>query len=51
VATVQGNLAIQDDLELTEIKAFTLQELPLGQLSHDHDRQLQNYFEHKTVIE
>ena len=35
----EGELKPKDKLEVLQIKAFTKQELPLGELSHDHDRQ------------
>lgn len=49
-AQVQGSMQIQDTLELSEIKAFTRADLPRGQLSHDHDRQLQDYLNGATTI-
>ena len=39
----EGELNPMDKLEVLQVKAFTLDELPLGNLSHDHDRQLQDY--------
>ncbi|MEM8640694.1 MAG: NUDIX hydrolase [Cyanobacteria bacterium P01_G01_bin.54] len=41
---------IQDSLELSEIQAFALTQLPLGNLSHDHDRQLQNYLANQITV-
>ncbi|MGB0564645.1 MAG: NUDIX hydrolase [Spirulinaceae cyanobacterium] len=41
---------IQDGLELSEIGAFKLSELPRGHLSHDHDRQLQNYLANQVTV-
>ncbi len=46
----QGNLEIEDTGEITEIQAFYKNDLPLGHLSHDHDRQLQDYFQGITTI-
>ncbi|MFB2917802.1 MULTISPECIES: NUDIX domain-containing protein [Aerosakkonema] len=39
----QGTMQAQDTLEVSEVRAFDLSSLPKGQLSHDHDRQLQDY--------
>jgi 8-oxo-dGTP diphosphatase len=49
-AEVQGNPKVIDTLEVAEVKEFTLEQLPLGNLSHDHDRQLQDYLNGATVI-
>ncbi|NEO86818.1 MAG: NUDIX hydrolase [Spirulina sp. SIO3F2] len=45
-----GILEIQDTLELSDIQAFSVDELPLGNLSHDHDRQLQNYLAGQVIV-
>ncbi len=39
----EGEFNPEDKLEVLQVKAFTREELPLGNLSHDHDRQLQDY--------
>ncbi len=49
-AEVQGNLAAQDTLEVSEVKAFFREALPLGNLSHDHDRQLSDYLNGLTTL-
>ena len=49
-AQVQGKMEIQDTLELSEVKAFTRADLPKGKLSHDHERQLQDYLNGVTTI-
>jgi 8-oxo-dGTP diphosphatase len=49
-AEVQGNPKVIDTLEVAEVKEFTIEQLPLGNLSHDHDRQLQDYLNGATVI-
>lgn len=49
-ATVEGNFDIQDTLEILEVKAFAPDKLPLGNLAHDHDRQLKDYFQGLTVV-
>lgn len=46
----QGKLQVQDKLEILEVKAFSPQTLPLGNLSHDHDEQLQDYLQGVTKI-
>ncbi len=49
-AEVQGTMEVKDTLEISEVKAFERSELPIGELSHDHDRQLQDYFDGKTIL-
>ena len=46
----EGKLEPEDKLEILQVKAFTRDELPLGNLSHDHDRQLQDYLNDEIVI-
>ena len=46
----EGELNPRDKLEVLQVKAFTKDELPLGDLSHDHDRQLQDYLNGMTAI-
>ncbi|KGF71609.1 NUDIX hydrolase [Neosynechococcus sphagnicola sy1] len=46
----QGRMQVQDRLEVMEVRAFPPSLLPLGELSHDHDRQLQDYFSGLTVL-
>lgn len=46
----EGELNPEDKLEVLQAKAFTRDELPLGDLSHDHDRQLQDYLNDQIVI-
>jgi 8-oxo-dGTP diphosphatase len=45
-----GDLKTADPLEILQVKAFAPEELPLGNLSHDHDRQLQDYLDGKTTV-
>ena len=45
-----GELEPEDKLEVLQVKAFTKDELPLGDLSHDHDRQLQDYLNDQIAI-
>jgi 8-oxo-dGTP diphosphatase len=49
-ADVAGEMHIGDRSEVKDIQAFTLAALPKGNLSHDHDRQLQNYLDHLTIL-
>jgi len=49
-AQVQGIMKIHDTLEVMEIQAFQIDSLPPGQLSHDHDQQLQDYFKGLTTL-
>jgi 8-oxo-dGTP diphosphatase len=45
-----GDLKTADPLEILQVKAFAPEEIPLGNLSHDHDRQLQDYLNGKTTV-
>ncbi len=49
-ADVTGELKIEDTLEIMNIEAFSKDNLPLGNLSHDHDRQLQDYLQGLTIL-
>jgi ADP-ribose pyrophosphatase/8-oxo-dGTP diphosphatase len=49
-AEVQGNLEVQDTLEVMEIQAFDPKSLPNEPMSHDHDRQIQDYFKGLTTL-
>lgn len=49
-AEVQGEMAALDTAEILEVKAFPPDSLPIGHLSHDHDRQLQDYFQGITQL-
>lgn len=46
----EGKLEPEDKLEILQVKAFSREELPLGDLSHDHDRQLQDYLNDEIVV-
>lgn len=46
----EGEFNVKDKLEVLQVKAFTKDELPLGNLSHDHDRQLQDYLNDAITI-
>jgi ADP-ribose pyrophosphatase YjhB (NUDIX family) len=49
-ATVRTGGSCQDTLEISEVNTFALDDLPQGRLSHDHDRQLQDYLQGVTII-
>jgi 8-oxo-dGTP diphosphatase len=49
-AEVQGKMEVQDDLEVMEIQAFSLDSLPPEQMSHDHNRQLEDYLRGLTTL-
>lgn len=49
-AQVRGSMQVGDQLEISEVKAFPLDLVPKGNLSHDHDRQLQDYLDGVTVV-
>ena len=49
-AKVQGDFQVQDTSEILEVQAFSLDVLPLGNLSHDHERQLQDYLNGLTTL-
>jgi 8-oxo-dGTP diphosphatase len=49
-AEVTGEIKIKDKLEILQAKAYLPEELPRGHLSHDHDRQLQDFLDGKTAI-
>ena len=46
----EGEFEPEDKLEVLQVQAFTKDELPLGNLSHDHDRQLQDYLNNIVAI-
>lgn len=48
-AEVQGKMKVRDTLEVTEIATFSPNSLP-HKLSHDHTRQLQDYFKGLTTL-
>lgn len=45
-----GEFDPEDKLEVLQVKAFTREQLPLGNLSHDHDRQLQDYLQDTVTV-
>jgi ADP-ribose pyrophosphatase YjhB (NUDIX family) len=49
-AEVDGRMQIEDRLEVMDVRAFSQSDIPKGELSHDHDRQLQDYFDGRTIL-
>jgi ADP-ribose pyrophosphatase YjhB (NUDIX family) len=49
-AMVDGTMQIQDSLEVMAIRAFSPSDIPQGDLSHDHDRQIEDYFKGATIL-
>jgi 8-oxo-dGTP diphosphatase len=49
-AIVGGEFRIEDNDEISEVKAFSRQQVPYGQLTHDHDRQLADYWKGATTL-
>lgn len=49
-AEVEGKIEVEDTLEISEAQAYAKEELPLGNLAHDHDRQLEDYLKGLTII-
>lgn len=45
-----GELQAEDTIEVLDVKAFEPASIPVGTLSHDHDRQLQDYFDGLTTL-
>jgi ADP-ribose pyrophosphatase YjhB (NUDIX family) len=49
-AEVEGIMENKDILEIIAVEAFDRSALPNNNLSHDHQRQLQDYLDGKTTI-
>ena len=49
-ANVDGKFFIRDKAEVLRIEAFAVDAIPRGNLAHDHDQQLQDYFNGATVL-
>ncbi|PSB59123.1 NUDIX hydrolase, partial [Chroococcidiopsis cubana CCALA 043] len=49
-ADVTGRMKVRDPLEVMEVRAFPPGALPPGQLAHDHNQQLQDYFAGLTTL-
>jgi 8-oxo-dGTP diphosphatase len=46
----EGTMRVGDPLEVMEVESFYPEEMPRGNLSHDHDRQLGDYFKGLTTL-
>ncbi|MEM9212957.1 MAG: NUDIX domain-containing protein [Cyanobacteria bacterium P01_F01_bin.150] len=49
-ADVDGTFNVQDTIEITDIKAFQQEDIPVEELSHDHSKQIKDYFSGETVL-
>ncbi len=49
-AEVDGTLAVQDGLEISQVKAFTPETIPFGNLAHDHEQQIKDFLAEKTIL-
>ncbi|MBD2329733.1 NUDIX hydrolase [Alkalinema sp. FACHB-956] len=45
-----GQMQALDEMEVMDVQAFYRDEIPPGKLSHDHSRQLQDYFNGLTTL-
>lgn len=50
VADVEGEPAIQDPLEVSDVRSFPVERLPFGYFAHDHERQLRDFLDGRTVV-
>jgi len=49
-AQAQGELLAKDLDEVLEVQAFLPQDIPLGNLSHDHEQQLKDYLQGGSTV-
>ncbi len=49
-AQVQGQMKVNDINEIRDVQSFSPADIPIGKLAHDHDRQLQDYFDNLTTL-
>lgn len=49
-ADVEGTLQPQDTLEIRQVKAFAIDDLPMEDLSYDYKRQIQDYLAGRTIL-
>lgn len=49
-AQVEGEISIQDTLEIQTAQAYDWSNLPQGKLSHDHRQQIEDYLQGKTTL-
>ncbi len=45
-----GEMRAEDEMEITDVRAFIPAAVPVGTLSHDHDRQMRDYFNGQTTL-
>lgn len=50
VYAADGDFFIRDKAEVMKVGAFTIADIPRDNLAHDHDQQLQDYFNGATVL-
>ncbi len=46
----EGIINVGDTLEISEAKEFSPDDLPMGNLAHDHDQQLNDYLQNKIGV-
>jgi 8-oxo-dGTP diphosphatase len=49
-AAVSGAIHISDELEISDAQPFSPSDIPLGELSHDHDQQVRDYLSGITIV-
>jgi ADP-ribose pyrophosphatase YjhB (NUDIX family) len=49
-AAVDGTMHVSDTLEITDIEAFSIEDIELQHLSHDHGRHLRDYIAGQTIV-
>jgi ADP-ribose pyrophosphatase YjhB (NUDIX family) len=49
-ADVEGIMQTHDHLEISDVQAFLPSAIPSGRLAHDHNQQLQDYFDGVTTV-
>ena len=49
-AKAQGDIQVQDKLEILEVKTFARETIPLNNLSYDHNQQMQDYLENRNIV-
>jgi ADP-ribose pyrophosphatase YjhB (NUDIX family) len=47
---VQGQFCIEDTAEISEVQAFLPTQIPMGELAHDHQQQLTQYWLGTTIL-
>jgi 8-oxo-dGTP diphosphatase len=49
-AEAEGEFQLKNNLEVLDVKAFPPEQLPFGYLAHDHEQQLKDFLEGKTIL-